>query len=356
MLYGKWNWNALSTLTPIRDIDKYSYLPWIMEEIQFNLSITVDYIRNHNYKWNLDIISSNINLSEVESHPDIEWDRDYLSSNKSITVSDILRLKLPNATSEWNWDWIMEEIATIEDVRRYPELPWTKNGLSNITGMTVSDMELLANKPGTWNMYSLSTIVPVSDMLQHIDMGWDREYISMNSTLTIESMSEFDVPTVTGEWTWSLIGEHINMDEIRSHPDLEWNKSDISLNSGITIDDISILSNIKGKWNWKRLSAFFNIADIRSHPNLNWNYAGLSKNKTLDMNYILEHPSEHWDWESISTNIPILNVYLYPSYPWSREGLSNNRDLRITDLISWREVSIPSYYNMMKWKKNVVIV
>lgn len=308
MLYGKWNWNALSTLTPIRDIDKYSYLPWIMEEIQFNLSITVDYIRNHNYKWNLDIISSNINLSEVESHPDIEWDRDYLSSNKSITVSDILRLKLPNATSEWNWDWIMEEIATIEDVRRYPELPWTKNGLSNITGMTVSDMELLANKPGTWNMYSLSTIVPVSDMLQHIDMGWDREYISMNSTLTIESMSKFDVPTVTGEWTWSLIGEHINMD------------------------------------------------DIRSHPNLNWNYAGLSKNKTLDMNYILEHPSEHWDWESISTNIPILNVYLYPSYPWSREGLSNNKDLRITDLISWREVSIPSYHNMMKWKKNVVIV
>ena len=51
---------------------------------------------------------------------------------------------------EWNWFWLSSVIPLV-DVRRYPDLPWDKTGLSQNPTLTIDDIEHLQVKDGEWD-------------------------------------------------------------------------------------------------------------------------------------------------------------------------------------------------------------
>jgi hypothetical protein len=60
------------------------------------------------------------------------------------------------------------------------------------------------------------------------------------------------------------------------------------------------------------------------------------------MHDILDLPLKEgeWDWYWISMDIPINDVYKYPNIKWSRDALSYNNNIKIDDLLAWKEISL----------------
>ena len=78
-----------------------------------------------------------ISLSEVRKYPDLPWSKDGLSLNPTLTVDDIQSLQIKDG--KWDWYTISERIPII-DVYRYPNLMWNRSGLSKNKDIRVSDL------------------------------------------------------------------------------------------------------------------------------------------------------------------------------------------------------------------------
>ena len=160
---------------------------------------------------------------------------------------------------------------------------------------------------GKWNWYDLSSVVPLVDVRRYLDLPWDIEGLSLNSTLTVDDV--LHLPIKNEEWDWIELSSMISLSEVRKYPDLPWSKDGLSLNPTLTVDDIQSLQIKDGKW----------------------------------------------DWNSISRVIPIVDVYTHPNLIWNRSELSLNKDIRVSDLIAWQEIS-PSIYKRWQYPTDVVIV
>jgi hypothetical protein len=66
-------------------------------------------------------------MEDVIKYPNERWDRDNLSQNNNICM-DVIRMNLPNATEDWNWECISRRIS-LEDVIKYPNEKWDKEHL-----------------------------------------------------------------------------------------------------------------------------------------------------------------------------------------------------------------------------------
>lgn len=85
-------WEYLSMFGNIEDIIKYPNLPWDMEFISGNKTVTLDYIKMHPRDWDYNSLSMCINISEIRKDLSLNWNRYYLSLNDSLTFEDILSL------------------------------------------------------------------------------------------------------------------------------------------------------------------------------------------------------------------------------------------------------------------------
>ena len=55
---------------------------------------------------------------------------------------------------EGNWNWSeLSRVIPLVDIRRYPHLPWNKEGLSRNSTLTVDDIESLQDKNGIGIVY-----------------------------------------------------------------------------------------------------------------------------------------------------------------------------------------------------------
>ena len=99
---------------------------------------------------------------------------------------------------------------------------------------------------GEWSWHALSSVIPLVEVRKNPDLPWSKEGLSCNPTLTvddIQSLSEID-----GKWNWYVISRWISIEEVRKNPNLPWSRTQLSVNSTLTIDDIQSLSEIDGDW------------------------------------------------------------------------------------------------------------
>ena len=76
---------------------------------------------------------------------------------------------------EGKWDWIeLSRVVPLSDVRKYPGLPWDKDGLSYNHTLTISDIQSLSEIDGEWDWFWLSRVIPLSDIRRYPDLPWDR--------------------------------------------------------------------------------------------------------------------------------------------------------------------------------------
>ena len=290
----------------------------------------------------------------------------------SIVPSDIRRM------FEGKWSWLaLSSVVPLVDVRRYPNLPWDKWGLSRNPTLTIHDIQSLSEIDGEWDWYEISRVIPIVDVMRYPDLPWDKKGLSQNPTLSVDDIQSLQIKD--GEWDWYKISDTISMDEVCKNPNLPWDSEGLSWNRTLTVDNIRSLLDIycdversrslknsyltiddvlhldieDGEW-----SCFEMFADkVGENPDLPCSKTVLPENPTLSA-YDIHSPQfqyVEWNWVMISSMIPITYVYMYPNLGWNRDGLSMNKDIRVSDLIAWHEIP-PSIYKRWQYPTDVVIV
>ena len=211
----------------------------------------------------------------------------------------------------------------------------------------------------------LSSMIPLVDIRRYPNLPWSKAGLSCNHTLTLDDVHHLQVKN--GEWDWYGISCRVPLVDIRRYPDLPWSKGGLSWNHTLTVDDIEYSFEIDRewdfssytdeKWNWLAISSVISLSEVRKNPNLPWNKKGLSLNPTLTVHDIqsLSIKDGKWDWINIQSRVPIIDVYTHPNLTWNRGRLSANKNIRISDLIAWHEIP-PSIYKRWQYPTDVVIV
>ena len=107
---------------------------------------------------------------------------------------------------------------------------------------------------GNWNWLALSSVVPLVDVRRYPNLPWDKTGLSQNPTLTIDDV--LHLPIKDDKWNWFEISRVISMEEVRKNPNLPWDETGLSLNPTLTVDDIQSLTEIDGYWDWDVVPEF----------------------------------------------------------------------------------------------------
>ena len=104
---------------------------------------------------------------------------------------------------EWDWFWL-SRVIPLSDIRRYPNLPWDKEGLSENSTLTVDDIESLSDIDGQWNWTEISRRVPIIDVYTHPDLTWNRDRLSRNKNIRIGDLIAWHeiVPSIYRRWQY----------------------------------------------------------------------------------------------------------------------------------------------------------
>ena len=104
---------------------------------------------------------------------------------------------------------------------------------------------------GNWNWHALSRVIPLVEVRKYPNLPWDKTGLSYNPTLTvddIQSLTEID-----GYWDWDVVPE-IRIIDVYTHPDLTWNRCELSMNEDIRVSDLiawhEIVPSIYTRWQY----------------------------------------------------------------------------------------------------------
>ena len=107
---------------------------------------------------------------------------------------------------EGNWNWhALSRVIPLVEVRKYPNLPWDKTGLSYNPTLTVDDIQSLQVKNGQWDWYEISMRIPLVEVRKNPNLPWDKTGLSQNPTLTIDDIQHLDIKN--GYWDWDVVPE-----------------------------------------------------------------------------------------------------------------------------------------------------
>lgn len=242
-------------------------------------------------------------------------DSDYkiLSASVNITMNTIVVHK----TLVWDWLYVSQnKHITIEDIQKYPTIPWNINQLStHIKNFTIDSslcvslsknsninwQDINSNPLLPWDWYSLSKNESILfDTIISNDKPWDFTAVSMNPNIKIDNV----VNTPNLKWNYTILSKHPNITiDFMLTNKKGWDINFISQNQNITID---IVKNNKIKWNWNWFYVSANkgikLCDIESNPLLPWDWNGISGNPNLTFAFIRKHKHKTWCIGTVLSN------------------------------------------------------
>jgi hypothetical protein len=196
----------MSSFIPIDSIRRYPNLDWNRVNLSRNPTLTIDDISDPDREWDWKWISYSMSIEQVWKNPHLPWNKNSLSSNSTLTIDDVLHLSLPNAIGDWNWYWISYCVATIEQVRKNPHLPWDKEGLSSNPTLTIDDVLHLSlpNAIGDWNWDDIYLSIPVINVYIHPNIVWNRDKLSRNKDIRISDLIAWHEisPCIYSRWNY----------------------------------------------------------------------------------------------------------------------------------------------------------
>jgi len=267
---------------------------WDYDRIASNPNTTREYILEHYLeaaKLNKEIklghflmiqLSKNMNITieDVLKYPDLPWCPEFLITNKNFTLGDMFVLLESSTILS---DWTSDEI-----VYRYSSNP----------GLTLEVVKAYGEE--AWNWYYVTQHPWVTEsMLKGKHYPWSEEGFLCNPNLTMDFM--LNTPNIA--WHWVILSNPgITWEDIiNRHCDrLDW--WGVSTNPNITLEIVR--NNLLEKWNWRALSHHPNITwdMIMDNPDLPWNKRHVSLNPNITWDIVRDNPEWPWCWESISKN------------------------------------------------------
>jgi len=124
-------------------------------------------------------------LDLIKAFPDKSWNWDYHSINLVSKYFDFDCIKIFPQKPYMVWQILSsrEDIATIENILSYPDLPWDWKQLSKPKYFQYEILENLPNKDWDWKELSKSKKVPINFVTSNTDKDWDGDEISKNADM-----------------------------------------------------------------------------------------------------------------------------------------------------------------------------
>lgn len=185
-----WDWESISGNVGIKIKDIYDYpdLPWNWHYVSRNPNLTYDdliklkngfktsngvlafgYISTLLY-WEWISLKMPLTIQQLKSSRDLPWDYDYLSGNMSFTLS----MMLSNSEIPWNFYKISRIGSTLDDVRNYPNLPWSWNNLCSHIPISMKDAQSPDIKDDIrWTYMAENPAITFKNILEYPDKEWD---------------------------------------------------------------------------------------------------------------------------------------------------------------------------------------
>ena len=95
-------------------------------------------------------------------------------------------------------------MISLSEVRKYPNLPWDKGGLSWNPTLTVHDIQSLHVKNGQWNWTGISDRIPIIDVYMHPNLKWNRDGLSSNKDIRVSDLIAWQEiePSIYKRWQY----------------------------------------------------------------------------------------------------------------------------------------------------------
>lgn len=167
-------------------------------------NLSIGFIRR-NYNRNFDwcFLSSRINIKIIEENDDLPWDIEGISNNPTITISYILN----NLDKNFNWFNVSKNKGiTIEDVDNNPDLKWDWRAISYGKKYTIDFIRKYKNKLDFYFISSNASI-KMSDVVNNPDLPWNYSQISFNSNVT----HDFVLKHPDWNWDGNLLAQNKNI-------------------------------------------------------------------------------------------------------------------------------------------------
>ena len=207
-----------------------------------NIFGILDVLKKHpNPDWRMSTLSKHpsLNMNIIKNNLDIHWNFYYLSSHPNITMKDIE----DNIDLKWCWKRVIyNPNFSVNMFKKYPDKLWDlpnyqfNKGAQSCLNPKVIDyiLENIHNHDLKDRRISCAATIELIKKYPNIEWDWSLVILSYNITMK-DIGDNMDLP-----WDWSLItsSPNFNLDFIKDHPEVECDWSIVSTREFITMDYI----------------------------------------------------------------------------------------------------------------------
>ena len=177
-----------------------------------NSIVSSDIRRMFEGKWDWTELSRGIPLVEVRRYPHLPWDIDALSHNPTLTVHDIQSLQIKDG--EWSWSEMTnvlpsakarENLDLSHVISDILGLPLDNEGLLENLSLELHDMKYLLQDVDGWQDWNwISSVVPIIDVYTHSNLKWNRAGLSRNKDIRVGDLMAWNEipPSIYKRWQY----------------------------------------------------------------------------------------------------------------------------------------------------------
>lgn len=230
--------------------------------------ISIDFIKAHRYfEWNISMLTKRFDFKTISENMNMKWDFKTLSC-KDVPIEFIVKYK----TSEWNWD-ILTQKFPFETLLQYVYLRWQFSNREDINIDRICKI-ITENGENCLNFHTLSSKIPIDDILSHSNLPWNWYLITSRVVATTDWNIILANPSL--KWDWNELSQSVPWSIIENNL-MPWNFHYVSLNPTITWEIIL---------NYPDPSS---LTTMKKTMYINWNYGCLGKTVHIPIDFVLEN-------------------------------------------------------------------
>ena len=309
--------------------------------------------------WSFEYLSYNKNISmqDIENNKTNNslrpFYKRFISSNPNLTVEFVLKYPdddkedeedddTGNPANFYRWDWqSLTENLGFPVVKKYPDLPWQYQTLN---AKTIDDWEYVIDKPNFYISYNFIKYMPLKYVPDFIELQKrrlykeDYEYFLEELSQNIHLYLQFIKTHTEIEWVFNILSEHLPITEIQKDLTLPWNYDYISINKTLTVDFVIQHSDEK----WFHLSEnenidFEKIQEAGLEDLIDFVELSQSDNYKTGVNFILKN-LDKLDLTRFHLNgiIKMQDILNHPELIRNYEELSRNPNLEMWYVLAYK--------------------
>lgn len=338
-------------------IDAYPEFTWNWQNLSCSPNMTLEYVLKHRDRnWNWAFLSKYLDMNDIINHLDLPWAMNFMCINSSLTFEHVMILIERGHKDDLDWHFLsIHRNITFDHVSSHLDLPWKWYELSCNPNITIENVLEFIDKPWCGEQLSLNKHITIDDVINHPDIPWDWLNLSRHPNITLENI--LDHPELHWNWECVSMNPNLTIKHILENIDKPWCGENLIVNPNITFDDI--YKNKHVPWCWRYISANPNITveNVLEHPEIKWTghvfrNVGFDIIKFLDV-YFNNCNYNHAKYieQAARGQLTVLNdhkvfimkikrlgqlyisdhhritydyVIKHPEFPWNWTGLQNN--------------------------------